>query len=148
MIFHASIAVENPADVGDFFAALWGGEVFPFHPVEGGVIVLHGSDDGSAVEIYPAGTVNRCGSYAVSFERKPALPAGTATHLAVATPHSANEVTALAARHGWLARHCDRGPFDLIEVWVEGTVLVEVLTPGMQARYRAAMTRHNWRAWS
>ena len=34
----------------------------------------------------------------------------------------------------------------MIEVWVEGCQLIEVLTPAMQAEYLEAVTIPNWQA--
>ena len=50
-----------------------------------------------------------------------------------------------AERPRWVAHH---GPFALIELWIEGWVLVELLTVEMASDYRRLMTIANWRSWA
>jgi hypothetical protein len=53
---------------------------------------------------------------------------------------------AVAAREGWPAKYRKRGGvFGVIELWIEGDRMIEVLTPEMQAEYLAAMTIPGWR---
>lgn len=145
MILHASIALDNPATAADFLARIWDGEAFPFHPVHGAFIVLKGDEAGSAIEIYPTGTVNKLGKDGISFEIADVIPQATATHLAVTTELDEQEVFALADSYSWWSRLCDRGDFSLIEIWMEGTVLVEIFTPAHLEAYREAMDPENWR---
>ena len=52
-----------------------------------------------------------------------------ASHAAIATPLSVDEVKAVAARYGLLAKVCMRGGlFGVIEVWIEDRFMLEVLT--------------------
>ena len=68
------------------------------------------------------------------------------SHFAMAVERSAAEIVALAQAAGWRARICNRGGmFDLVEVWVEGCYLVEVLDPAQLADYRRSMTTENWK---
>jgi hypothetical protein len=68
------------------------------------------------------------------------------SHFAMAVERSAAEIVALAQAAGWSARICNRGGmFDLVEVWVEGSYLVEVLDPAQLADYRRSMTSENWK---
>jgi hypothetical protein len=68
------------------------------------------------------------------------------SHFAMAVERSAAEILALARAAGWQARICNRGGmFDLVEVWVEGHYLVEVLDPTQLADYRRTMTTENWK---
>lgn len=42
---------------------------------------------------------------------------------------------------------CSRGGlFDVIEVWLENVLMIEVLTAEMQAEYQAAFTVETWTA--
>jgi hypothetical protein len=53
-------------------------------------------------------------------------------------------VLAIAHREGWAAKYRKRGGvFGVIELWIEGRQMLEVLTPDMQAEYLAAMTKEN-----
>ena len=38
------------------------------------------------------------------------------------------------------------GMFGVIEIWIEGRQMIEVLTPDMQAEYVSTMSAENWRA--
>ncbi len=48
---------------------------------------------------------------------------------------STDELLAIGARAGWLTRLCERGPFALIECWIENRQLIEFATPEMAAQY-------------
>ena len=60
MLFHLSIAAREPRHVANVIAELWGGAALPFPPVmEGSWIAIAGDDRGTAIEVYPDGTVLR-----------------------------------------------------------------------------------------
>ena len=64
----------------------------------------------------------------------------SAFHRALTTDLAREEVLALAEARGWRTLSCDRGGvFGVIEVWVDDTVLVEVLSGTEVARYRQFM---------
>jgi len=68
------------------------------------------------------------------------------THVAIQCAKSQTEIEAIAAREGWRAVLCSRGGmFDVIEFWLENCTLIEVLTLGMQADYRATSSIEAWR---
>ena len=48
---------------------------------------------------------------------------------------------AIAAREGWRALVLPRGGFDVIEFWIDNTVMIELLTPAMAADYLATAPR-------
>jgi len=52
-----------------------------------------------------------------------------ATHFAVSVATDAGNVQAIANRAGWQCFDCNRGPFHVIEVWVENETMVEILPP-------------------
>ena len=43
----------------------------------------------------------------------------------------------IAQRAGWHCFDCNRGPFHVIEVWVENETMVEILPPAYAAEYLA-----------
>src|SRR5262249_22446331 len=49
----------------------------------------------------------------------------------------AGKVKQIAERAGWHCVTCNRGPFHVIEVWVENDTMVEVLPPDFAAEYLA-----------
>ena len=148
MLFHVSIAAHDPRHVADVVAELWNGaRTFYFPPVaEGSWLVLAGDDRRSGMEIYPIDTVLRESAGDAYAHGERAGPAGlTATHAAIATELDRDAVLAIAAREGWPAKYRKRGDmFGVIELWIEGRQMIEVLTPEMQAEYRASMTFENW----
>lgn len=148
MIFHLSLPADDPGHVAAVMAELWRGEAFPFHPVPGAWIALAGDAHGTALEVYPAETVLVPGDSALASQARPPRPANTASHAAIECPLDEAAIIAVGEREGWPVRRCDRGPFALIELWVEGRVLIELLTAGMAADYRRSMTIENWRSWT
>jgi hypothetical protein len=147
MIFHISMPARDPAVVAAVLARLVGGRDFPFHPVRGARIVLYGDGHGSAIEVYPDGVELAIGRTMLEAREVKAARKAHAVHAAIATPLSEKEVLRVAADAGWTARRCDRGPFELIEVWVEDVFLLELLPPDAQEDYRRAMTFENWERW-
>ncbi|RAK67879.1 hypothetical protein [Phenylobacterium kunshanense] len=149
MIFHVSIAADDPVRVGDAIARLWRAEAMPFPPIgAGSVIVLAGDHRNSAIEIYPRGTELHPAEGDADAEGRTGAPVRHGSvHMAIATPLAADEVFALAADYGWLAKARRRGGmFGVIELWVENALMVEVLTAEMQAEYLETMTPDGWRA--
>lgn len=149
MLFHLSIAANDPRHVAQVIAEMWRGEAYPFPPVASDSWIALACDDrGTAIEVYPIDTVLReAEGDADSFGERSGETRFTATHAALATPLSQEEVMAIARREGWPAKYRKRGgAFGVIELWIEGRQMVEMLTPEMQAEYLAAMTADNWRA--
>jgi len=73
-----------------------------------------------------------------SFVRKPREGRGFgATHFALSVATDASTVKQIAERAGWYCVTCNRGPFHVIEVWVENDTMVEVLPPDFAAEYLA-----------
>lgn len=149
MLFHLSIAAHDPRHVAEVIAQFWDGAAFPFPPVaEGSWIALAGDERGTAMEVYPIGTVLReAEGDADSFGERTGQTGFTATHAAIATHLSQDEVMAIAGREGWPAKYRKRGGgFGVIELWIEGRQMIELLTAEMQAEYLAAVTMDNYRA--
>lgn len=148
MIFHVSIDARDPRNVATVLAELMGGEATPFPPVAEGSWVAHAGDDrNTLVEVYPRGTklIEADGDadvVGVSGEG-----GHCATHFAMATWLGAVEIFLVAAREGWPAKYRKRGgAFGVIELWLEGDRMVEVLTAEMQAEYLDAMNITAWKA--
>jgi hypothetical protein len=141
MLFHISIAAERPKQAARLIAELWRGRAFPFPPVaQGSWIAMAGDDRGSAIEVYPLGTELHEGHGETSARALAGRPSRNGpVHVAIATGLDTEEVEAIAKRFGAPAKVCARGPFHVIEVWVEGCFMIEVLTPRMQAEYLANM---------
>jgi hypothetical protein len=139
MLFHISIAARRPKQAARLIAELWRGRAYPFPPVaEGSWIAMAGDERGSAIEVYPLGTELHEGEGEAAARALAGRPARNGpVHVAIATALEAGEVRRIAERFGAPAKICSRGPFHVIELWVEGCFLIEVLTPQMQAEYLA-----------
>lgn len=132
MLFHMSIAAHDPRNVARVIAEFWGGEAFPFPPVsDNGWIVFAGDDRGTGMEVYPIDTVLReSDGDADAYGEATGQVNYTATHGAIATDMDVDAVLAVAAREGWPAKYRKRGGmFGVIEIWIEGRQMMEVLTP-------------------
>lgn len=141
MLFHISIAAERPESAARLVAELWCGRAYPFPPVaEGSWIALAGDERGSAIEVYPLGTELHQGDGESPMRPLPGRPSRNGpVHVAIATELDVEAVKAIAKRFGAPAKVCGRGPFHVIELWVEGCFMIEVLTPEMQAEYLASL---------
>ena len=144
MLFHMSIAADDPRHVASVIAELWGGRAVPFPPVsDNGWIALSGDERGTALEVYPQGTVLRESEGDVDAHGEASgTDRFTATHGAIATYLGQEAVLAIAEREGWPAKYRKRGGlFGVVELWIEGRQMMEVLTPEMQEEYLATMAR-------
>ncbi len=146
MLFHASYPARNPKRAAEAVARLWGGRAFPFPVFEGSYIAMEGDKFGSAIEFVPSGCVLKPGEEEVVSEMAKGGP--SETHLAISTKLSERDVHALAKEYGYMARTCWRGEtlFRVIEVWIDNTFLIEVLTPEMQQEYTRFMTPEKYAA--
>jgi hypothetical protein len=151
MINHISIAVNEPERVANFLAKIWDGMVFPFPPVPNSFFVIANDGKGTAVEVTPAGTVLIPGeglpneddlnadteAFEAQFVQSELKPRYVATHLNISTQKSIDEIRDLAKQEGWRVLVCNRGGglFQLIELWVENTFMLEVMTPEQTRRY-------------
>jgi hypothetical protein len=137
MIHHLSIAAQDPKHAAGVLAELMGGTAVPFPPNPGSFFALQLDDHGSGVEVYPAGTeLQPGGAVGGSFVKKEARGYGS-THFALSVATDAATVYAIAERAGWQYFDCNRGPFHVIEVWVENQTMVEVLPPEYAQEYLA-----------
>lgn len=145
MLIHASIPARDPAGAAAAIARMWNADAMPFPPVPGAWIVFAGDDRGTQIEIYPAEVALVPGPAEVAgTPADPSQPTGV--HIAIAVPHEARDVIAIAAGMGWTARVCNRGGFfDVVEVWIDDRFMIEALTPAMQRAYVDAMTPANWK---
>ena len=143
MIHHVSIPALDPRRVACVLAELWGGTALPFPGLEGAYWAGPGDCAGTMVDVYPADTwiVPGQGDAPSEFERGMPASSPSATHLLIGVSASKQAVLAVAARERWRAVACSRqnGAFDLIELWIENRLLLEVLTPEDEGRYRAFM---------
>lgn len=147
MLFHVSIEADNPQHVAQVLAEIWEGEALPFPAViDGSWAALAGDDRSTMIEVYPRGTElhptpgDAVGVMTAHRRHNP-------THMAIATNLPAEYVFAICNREGWEAKYCKRGgAFGVIEIFMEGFQMIEVLTPDMQREYLDAITIPSWKA--
>ena len=147
MIFHASIPADEPRHVAEVLAEIFGGEALPFPPWPGAFVAMAGDDRNTTIEVYPRTAVMLPGEgdEMVVAGAAEAPPRHGCFHLAVATKLEADEVLAIGQREGWRAVRLSRaGIFDVIEFWIENSLMIEVLTAEMQHDY---LTRTNIASW-
>ncbi|KPL68013.1 hypothetical protein SZ64_07685 [Erythrobacter sp. SG61-1L] len=151
MLFHLSIDAREPRHVASVIAELFGnGTITPFPPVsEGSWLAMAGDDRNTMVEVYPRGTVLEevpgDADAVGNFDESAGRLRGFSTHFAMGTRLPQDEVMAIAAREGWPAKYRSRaGLFGVIEMWIEGERMIEVLTQDMQDEYLASMSVAGW----
>lgn len=139
MIHHLSIAARDPRHVAGVLAEFMGGAAVPFPPNPGSFFALQLDDHGSGVEVYPAGTeLQPGGSEGGGFVKKPQDYRGYgATHFALSVATDADTVERIAEREGWTCFRCNRGPFHVMEIWLENETMVEILPPEYAREYLA-----------
>ncbi|TMJ17268.1 MAG: hypothetical protein E6G94_01905 [Alphaproteobacteria bacterium] len=147
MLFHLSIEADEPRHVAEIFAEIWGGKAFPFPAVTpGSWVAFAGDDRGTMIEVYPRGTAIyevEGDNDAIGIRVMPRRH--SATHMAIGTRLSQEEVFAICERQGWPAKYRLRGGvFGVIEIFVEECQMIEVLTEEMQQQYVSSVTIENW----
>ena len=149
MIHHLSIAVDHPLHVAEVLATLWNGKVAPFPPHPGSYIVLALDSYGTMIELYPAETelMPGCGYEQAAFSQNAFASPFAATHAAISVPACKEQIEQIAAQEGWRMLHCSRdGLFEVIELWVENKLMLELLTPQMARKYLDFMRPQNLEA--
>lgn len=149
MLFHASIAAKDPENVAKVVAEIWGGECLPFLPLQNGSWMAVASDDrNTALEVYPRHSILDYEDPKVVVPNPdPSSKDFVETHLAIGTKLTADEIFAIGEREGWFTRRLHRKMgFDVVELWVENRVMLEILTDDMQADYLKTTTTPRWMA--
>jgi hypothetical protein len=140
MIHHFSIAVEQPQHVSEVLAEIFQGSSVPFPSYPDSHMLVAMDEFGTLIELYPIGTELVPGQEAseqLRFEVNiHPQRHHTATHAAISVPTSETEIEEIAEREGWRVVRCNRdGFFDVIELWIENCILLELLPPEFQSSY-------------
>lgn len=151
MIHHISMSARQPRRVADVLSELVGGFVIPAPPQfpADSYFVLTGDEHGTLVEVLPYGAEMRPDSEQVGFAPAEAASPYSAVHALISVELDAERVLEIGQREGWVTRACDRGPFSVIECWVENRFMVEVAPPAFARRYldfftNPAAIRRRW----
>ncbi len=147
MICHFSISADDPKQTATMFAELWRGQVFYFPMVGKGSWIAHAGDDRrTTIEVYPRDLAFYPNESGEGHQRNEPVSRHGPFHAAVGTPLSIEEVEEIGRRYGCHTILCNRGPFRVIEFWVDNAQMVEMLTPEMQAQYQRSVTPDGFRA--
>ena len=138
MFHQISIAAENPFRVAKVMAELTGGQFFECPITPGAYRVTFQDEYGSGLEVLPKDTVWTPGVSEAETQARE-LSRFSATRAALSVAMSQEAIEAIGAREGWLVRWCNRGPFRIMELWIENNFLLELLTHDMTADYINAM---------
>jgi FMN phosphatase YigB (HAD superfamily) len=139
MIHHLSIAAHNPKQVADVLAELFQGEAFPFPDARysESYVALSFDAYGTVVDVHPFTTELIPGAESDKlFQHRQNFDASpyTATHAAISVPINEAQIKAIATRENWQMRH-RKGLFEVIELWIENRVLIELLPPAIVPSY-------------
>ncbi len=142
-IVHLSIPAAEPERVARVLAELMRGRVSRFSPTKGAFYVGTDSATAAAIEVYPERPMLVPGEGAgapARFVEGDAPPRHGAVHVALASPLGRAEVIALGAREGWRTVECRRGDsFNVIELWLEDRLMIEVVAAEDQAEALPAL---------
>ena len=139
MLHHVSFNARDPERAARIMASLMDAAPvrLPAPPFpQGAWSVVCGDSYGSMIELIPWGHVldSRARSGMIhDAEMRPR----TGSHVLVGTPLPQDAVLAIAEREGLDAAPMDTGLFQFIKVWVEESVLVELMTPQQLPAYLA-----------
>jgi hypothetical protein len=144
MIHHVSISARNPKHVADVLAELMDGKC---HPFPGGIadsfMAVSGDANGTMIEVYPEAVTLEPGhgDEQVQSGQAPSDVGYAPFHFLLSVPLNQADVERIGDREGWRTRRFGRGApgkkpfFDVIEVWVENRLMIEVATPDMVSAY-------------
>ncbi|HEY9662019.1 MAG TPA: hypothetical protein V6C65_26480 [Allocoleopsis sp.] len=140
MIHHISITAQNPLHVATVLAEVWNGKVFKF-PYPGSYVVFPFDNYGSGIEVFPLECVIVPASD-IEPSKVIQIPHSSdfvATHAAISVPTSQAQLEQIGKREGWQVARCNRGPFDVIEFWLENRLMLEFLPPDLTTQYLQAI---------
>lgn len=144
-IVHASIPADRPAEVAAVLARIMGGTALPFPPGGPDAWIAWADDGQTEIEVVSRGHCLIAGP--VEAEWRPTAPRNcqSEVHLALAVPLATADLLAIAQAANWPARICSRGGlFELVELWVEGTFLIELFDPDQADHFASVMSAGQW----
>ena len=145
MIHHISIPAQNPLHVAEVLAELFKGYCAPFPSHNNSYVAFAADEYGTVIEVYPSGTKMIPGKdgEAIQFQYQNTPNQFIASHAAISIPLSQPEIETIAEREQWRCVRCSRGYFDVIEFWLENTVLLELATPELAKQYTDVLSPAN-----
>jgi hypothetical protein len=135
MLHHIAISVANPSRVAKVLAELMNGQFFEFPLFHDAYIAIAGDAYGTAVEVLPQNSVWFPGQIEAEIKTEADMPKFASVHAALSVPVSRETVEEIGLREGWLVRYGDRGPFQVVELWIENTLMFELIAQDMTTNY-------------
>ena len=137
MIHHFSISVQHTEETAQNLAALFDGKLTSFGPHADSYMVWFGDEYGSAIELYPIGTELSPGENDdhAQFNINPHNSVYIGTHVAISIKRDKKYILDFAKNLEWRAIELSRGSFNVIELWVENRIMLELLTEEMAQDY-------------
>jgi hypothetical protein len=144
MIHHISISAHNPLRVSQVLAEILQGASVPFPGYPDSYVALALDAQGTMIEVHPFGTALFPGVEAKEASHLRPHPSSShysANHTAISVPMKTEKIWAIAQREGWRVVQCQRGDdyFDVIELWIENQLLIELLSPEIVSKYLTFM---------
>jgi hypothetical protein len=141
MLFHLSFCSRDPERVARALAEILGAQIVkapspPFNSES--LFVCCGDDRGTMISLEPWGVTYQPGpNQMTTMPRGGATSEHNAFHGLFMARVSKERILAIAAAEGWPAAQVPNGPFEVINVWLESTQLIEFTTPELYPAYRA-----------
>lgn len=145
MIHHISLPAKDPQHVAKVLAELFQGYCAPFPSHPGSYVAFAADEHGTVIEVYPFGTEMTPGEgeQPIQFKHQNNSSPFIASHAALSISLDQPQIESIAQREQWRCVRCSRGYFDVIEFWLENTVLVELTTPELTQQYTAVLSPEN-----
>ena len=145
MIHHISLPAQHPQHVAEILAELFQGYCAPFPSHPGSYVAFAADEYGTAIEVYPLGTEMTPGKAdkAIQFRQQDNPSQFISSHAAISIALDQSQIESIARREQWRCIRTSRGYFDVIEFWLENTVLVELTTPELTQQYTAVLSPEN-----
>jgi catechol 2,3-dioxygenase-like lactoylglutathione lyase family enzyme len=138
-IHHFTVPAHDPARVARVLAEVLGARVVPIPHPQGTLLVYGGDSDGTAIEVWPAGTRADPVANDLCLTDLP-LPERWPHHGYITSDAADTDaILAAFAREGWKAEKVHNGPpdagFSLVRAWIENHTGFEIGGRDMRAQY-------------
>lgn len=146
MILHASFSVDAPEQAARAVAELMGGEAFALPDFnEKAWISVAGDDVGTLIQFLPRGVEFHYVEGGTVAHAAGAPSRESAFHLLIETPLDEAGIRRVAKAYRCQCHSAMHGPLPLTEFWIDGCVLIEVVTRDQAATYKSMATLANMR---
>jgi hypothetical protein len=146
MLLHVSLPADDCRRVAETLAQMMDGSALRFPPGGPRAWNVWSRDASIQLVVTPRGNYMVPGEPELQWTTREVVERASETHFALAVERPAAELLAIAQRVGWPAQVRDRGGFfQVVELWIEGAYLVELLDPTFAEAYRRSMTVEHWK---